>query len=59
MMIDFEDVFLGQLVRNSRHVEADRFVVKRIDRDIEEVYLVPLSGDWEGQWVSGHGLYTI
>ena len=58
-MLDFEHVFLGQLVRTSRHIDAEHFVVKRIDSDNEQVYIVPTSGDWSGQWVSGWGLFTI
>lgn len=58
-MLDFEHVFLGQLVRNSRHVDAEHYIVKRIDSVNEQVYIVPISGSWSGQWVSGWGLFTI
>ena len=51
-------VYLGQLVKTSMHKDATVFMIKRIDSDTEQVYIVPMNGSFIGQWYSQNALYN-
>ena len=51
------EVKLGHIVRTGQQKNASLYMVKRIDSDAEEVYLVPLDGSYCGGWVSGNTLF--
>lgn len=51
------EVKLGHIVRTSQHRDASRYIVKRIDSDAEQVYIVPLDGSYCGEWTPGNVLF--
>ena len=51
-------VYLGQIVKTSQHRDATKYMIKRIDTEQEQVYLVPLDGSFDGQWYSSNALYN-
>ena len=51
--------YLGQLVKTSQHINATVYMIKRIDTDLEQVYLVPIDGSFGGQWYSSNALYNV
>jgi hypothetical protein len=57
MNMQYLEVKLGHIVRTAQHKNASLYIIKRIDSDAEQVYIVPLDGSYCGEWVSGGGLY--
>lgn len=51
------NIFLGKHVKISRHIDASKFMVKKIDTNNEMVFIVPLSYDGLGFWFSGNAVY--
>ena len=51
-------VYLGQLVKTSLHKNALVYMIKRIDTEQEQVYLVPMDMSFNGQWYSQNALYN-
>ena len=58
MMLNFNQIFLGMRVKNSSHKDATVYMVKRIDTESEQFYIVPLDMSYCGEWVSGNGLFN-
>lgn len=51
-------IYLGQLVKTSLHKNALVYMIKRIDTEQEQVYIVPLDSSFCGQWYSSNALYN-
>ena len=53
-----QNVYLGQKVVSSPHIDSEICIIKRIDTDYEMVYIVPLNGS-VGGWYSVSTIISI
>tara|TARA_R110000822_G_scaffold49539_2_gene129820 strand:- start:1198 stop:1380 length:183 start_codon:yes stop_codon:yes gene_type:complete len=53
-----QNVYLGQRVVTSPHIESEICIIKRIDTDNEAVFVVPLNGS-VGGWYSVATIISI
>ena len=53
-----QNVYLGQRVVISPHIDSEICIIKRIDTDYEKVYIVPLNGT-VGGWYSVDTIISI
>ena len=56
-MLNFDNIYLGQRVKTGQQVNAQQFIVKRIDSEQRMVYIVADAVESWGQWVSGEALF--
>jgi hypothetical protein len=58
-MGQFFQIQLGHIVKTAKNANACEFIIKRIQSDFEQVYIVPLDSSFPGQWESGNGLFYV
>ena len=56
-MLNFDNIYLGQRVKTGQQLNAQQFIVKRIDSEQRMVYIVADAVESWGQWVSGEALF--
>ena len=52
-------IFLGQLVKTSKHVNASIYMVKKIDTENNRCYIIPVDQSYCGEWYSTGALVGI
>jgi hypothetical protein len=51
--------YLGQLVAISRHIDASVYMIKKIDTENNQCYIVPVDMSYPGEWYSYDALIPM